>query len=389
MKRVGMTAKVYITDIASFLPNAPIGNDEVENVLGMVAGTPSRSRKIVLRNNGIQTRHYAIDPATGRYTHSNAQMAAAAVRALATKSGFDLNSLECLCAGTSSPDLVQPSHGLMVHGELATPPCEVHTAAAVCTSAMSALRYAMLNVQSGGVRHAISIGSEFSSRYMRGRNFEPEMEHQVAEMERRPEIAFEKDFLRWMLSDGAGAALVQTQPNPDRLSLRIDWMEMVSLAGDMPVCMYCGGNKRPDGSMQYAYEAEDPLDIVRQGFFAFKQDARILNEHILPASIDRALLPIARKRGFKPADITWFLPHYSSEYFRERLHDRMAQQGFDIPLNHWFTNLTRVGNIGSASIYLIIEEMFYSGRLKRGDRLLCYIPESARFNFCYMHLTVE
>jgi len=70
---------------------------------------------------------------------------------------------------------------------------------------------------------------------MRGRNFEPEMESLVAEMERRPEIAFEKDFLRWMLSDGAGAALVQSQPNPERLSLRIDWMEMVSLAGDMPV----------------------------------------------------------------------------------------------------------------------------------------------------------
>jgi 3-oxoacyl-[acyl-carrier-protein] synthase-3 len=277
----------------------------------------------------------------------------------------------------------------MVHGELATPPCEVHTAAAVCTSAMSALRYAMLNVQCGGVRHAISIGSEFSSRYMRGRNFEPEMESLVAEMERRPEIAFEKDFLRWMLSDGAGAALVQSQPNPNRLSLRIDWMDMISLAGDMPVCMYSGGNKRPDGSMQYAYETEDPLDIVRQGFLAFKQDARILNEHILPASIDRALLPVARKRGFKPADITWFLPHYSSEYFRERLHDRMVQQGFDIPLDRWFTNLTRVGNIGSASIYLIIEELLYSGRLRRGDRLLCYIPESARFNFCYMHLTVE
>jgi 3-oxoacyl-[acyl-carrier-protein] synthase-3 len=168
---------------------------------------------------------------------------------------------------------------------------------------------------------------------MRGRNFEPEMESLVAEMERRPEIAFEKDFLRWMLSDGAGAALVQPQPNANRLSLRIDWMEMVSLAGDMPVCMYSGGNKRPDGSMQYGYEAENPLDIVRQSFLAFKQDARILNEHILPASIDRALLPVARKRGFKPADITWFLPHYSSEYFRERLHDRMVQQGFDIPLD--------------------------------------------------------
>ena len=389
VKQVVMTAKAYITDIASFLPNAPVGNDAMENVLGMVAGRPSRSRKIVLRNNGIQSRHYAVDPVTGRHTHTNAQMAAEAVRALAKRGGFDLNLLECLCAGTSSPDLAQPSHGHMVHGELAIPPCEVHTCAAVCTSSMSAMRYAMLNVRSGEVRHAISLGSEFLSRYMRGRNFQPEIESQLAEIERRPELSFEKDFLRWMLSDGAGAALIQPQPNPDRLSLRIDWIDIVSLAGDMPVCMYCGGNRYPDGSMQYWHEVEDPLDIVRQGFFALKQDARILNEHIVSASVDRALLPIARKRGLKPDDITWFLPHYSSEYFRERLHDRMVQQGFDIPLDRWFTNLTRVGNVGAASIYLILEELLYSGRLRRGDRLLCHVPESGRFSFCYMQLTVE
>ena len=383
-----MTAKAYITDIASFLPNAPVGNDDIENVLGMVNGKPSRSRKIVLRNNGIQTRHYAIDPATSRYTHTNAQMAAAAARVLAQKAGFDLNLLECLCVGTSSPDLVQPSHGHMVHSELATPPCEVHTSAAVCTSSMSALRYAMLNVQSGERSNAISIGSEFPSRYMRGRNFEPEMEGLVAELEQRPELAFEKDFLRWMLSDGAGAALVQPHPNPDRLSLRIDWIDMVSLAGDMPVCMYCGGNKRVDGSMQSWHEVEDPLDIVRQGFYALKQDARLLNEHILPAWIDRALMQVVRKRGLQAADISWFLPHYSSEYFRERLHERMDQNGFAIPQDRWFSNLTRVGNVGSASIYLIMEELLYSGRLKAGDRLFCAIPESARFSFCFMHLTV-
>ena len=384
-----MTAKAYITDIGSFLPNAPVGNDDIENVLGMVNGKPSRSRKIVLRNNGIQTRHYAIDPNTGGYTHTNAQLGAEAVRSLASKSGFDLNNLECLCTGTASPDLGQPAHGFMVHGELGTPPCEVFTAAAVCTASATALRYAMLNVQAGLHKNAISLGSEFPSRYMRGRNFEPEMEGLVAELEQRPELGFEKDFLRWMLSDGAGAALVQAQPNRDRLSLRIDWIDLISLAGDMPVCMYGGGgNKRSDGSMQYWHELEDPLAIVRESFYTLKQDARLLNEKVLPAWIDRALIPIARRRGLRPEDVTWFLPHYSSEYFRERLHDRMQQQGFGIPTERWFGNLTRVGNVGAASIYLIMEELLYSGRLKAGDRLLCAVPESARFNFCYMHLTV-
>jgi 3-oxoacyl-[acyl-carrier-protein] synthase-3 len=384
-----MTAKAYITDIASFLPNAPVSNEEIENILGRVNGKPSRSRKIVLRNNGIQTRHYAIDPATGRHTHTNAQMGAEAVRALAQKSGFDLTTLECLCAGTASPDSIQPAHGFMVHGELGTPPCEVFTAAAVCTSSATALRYAMLNVEAGLHRNAISLGSELPSRHMRGRNFGPEVEGRVTELERHPELSFEKDFLRWMLSDGAGAALVQPQPNRDRLSLRIDWIDLMSFAGDMPVCMYGGGvNKRPDGSMQYWNEVEDPLDIVRQGFYALKQDARLLNEHVLPAWIDRALIPIARRHDLRPEDVTWFLPHYSSEYFRGRLHERMVQQGFGIPADRWFSNLTRVGNIGAASIYLIMEELLYSGRLKAGDRLLCAIPESARFCFCYMHLTV-
>lgn len=381
-----MTEKVYISAVGSFLPNAPVGNDDIEKVLGMVNGKPSRSRKIVLRNNGIHTRYYAIDPVSAHYTHSNAQMAAAAARVLARKANFDLNLLECLCAGTSTPDLVQPSHGHLVHNELAMAPCEVHTSAAVCTSSMSALRYAMLSVQSGERANAISIGSEFVSRYMRGRNFEPEIDSLVAELEQRPELAFEKDFLRWMLSDGAGAVLLQPHPNPDLLSLRIDWIEMVSL-GDMPVCMYCGGNKRADGSMQSWHEVEDPLDIVRQGFYAFKQDARLLNEHILPAW-DRALMPIVRKRDLKAADITWFMPHYSSEYFRELLQERMIQAGFAIPPERWFSNLARVGNTGAASIYLIMEELLYSGRLKVGDRLLCAIPESASFSFCFMHLTV-
>jgi len=378
----------YITDLAVFLPNAPVGNDDIERVLGQVNGKSSRSRKLVLRSNGIRARYYAIDPVTGRHTHTNAQMAASAVRALAAKSGFDLKDLDCLCVGTSSPDLVQPSHGHMVAGELAAPPCEVFTAAAVCTSSMSGLRYAALNIEAGHHRNAISLGSEFPSRYMRGRNFEKETDSQVSELENRPELAFEKDFLRWMLSDGAGAALLQPQPNTGRMSLRIDWIEIVSFAGDMPVCMYSGGNKRADGSMQYWHEVEDSLDIVRQGFYALKQDARLLNENILPAWVDRALIPIARKHGLKPDDVTWFLPHYSSEYFRDRLHARMAEVGFEIPQERWFSNLTRVGNIGSASIYFILEELLYSGKLKTGDRLLCSIPESARFSFSYMHLTV-
>ncbi|HEY5996983.1 MAG TPA: hypothetical protein VIU29_08165, partial [Candidatus Deferrimicrobiaceae bacterium] len=68
----------YITDLAAFLPNGPVDNDHMEKVLGMVGQTPSRTRALILRKNRIRQRYYAIDPATGRTTHTNAQLTAEA-----------------------------------------------------------------------------------------------------------------------------------------------------------------------------------------------------------------------------------------------------------------------------------------------------------------------
>ena len=72
----------YITATSSFLPGEPVENDDIESVLGMVGGRPSRARRMVLRNNGIRRRHYVIDRTTGEATYNNAQLTAAAIRVL-------------------------------------------------------------------------------------------------------------------------------------------------------------------------------------------------------------------------------------------------------------------------------------------------------------------
>jgi len=379
--------KVFITDIASFLPNAPVENDNIEDVLGMIDGQKSRSRRLVLKSNGIVTRHYAIDPLTRKFTHNNAKMTAEAVRALLKKSSLRLDDVDCLCCGTSSPDQIQPAHGCMVQGELGMPPREVVTTSGVCLSGITAMKYAYMNVVSGLISTAVATGSEFVSSMMRSSNFETDDSEKLEELKRKPSLAFEKDFLRWMLSDGAGAALLTNKPNVGRPSLRIDWIDILSFSGSLPVCMYAGGVKREDSSFEGMREVDDPLKLMKEHYLALKQDARILEKHILPVSAE-ALVTVAVKRGLKPDDITWFLPHYSSEYFRTGLHDAFTKEGFPIPYEKWSTNLSSKGNVGSASIYLILEELFYSGRLKTGDRLLCYIPESARFSIGYMLLTV-
>jgi 3-oxoacyl-[acyl-carrier-protein] synthase-3 len=379
---------VYINDIGVFLPNAPVDNDHIEQVLGKIGDIPSKTREKILNNNGIQTRYYAIDPATGQLTHTNAEMTASAIRTLKPYPDFIPDDIECLCCGTSSPDLILPGHGLMVHGELGCRPCEVMTTAGICLSGITAFKYAWMNVASGHSSNAVATGSELASSYIRAGFFQYKSSTAPADLEKDAALAFNADFLRWMVSDAAGAVFLSNRKNEKGFSLRVDWIDHLSFANVLDTCMYAGGIKLVDGSMIGWRHAESLEKALRQDYFPIKQDARQLNQEIVQTAVDRTLSKVIEKRTLKVKDIDWFLPHYSSEYFRDKLYDRMAAIGFVLPYEKWFTNLVTKGNTGSASIFVIMEELFHSGKLQAGQKLLCFIPESGRFSMAYMMLTV-
>ena len=150
-----MSHEVFLTRTSAYLPLAPVGNDEMESVLGMVGGRPSRARRIVLRNNGIQSRHYALDPATGEPVMTNAELAAEAVRALG-----DIGPVDCLATATSRPDQLMPAHGVMVHGALGWPRLEVASLAGICVAGATAFKYAWMAVRAGEAQRAVAVASE-------------------------------------------------------------------------------------------------------------------------------------------------------------------------------------------------------------------------------------
>ena len=376
----------YLTRTAAFLPGAPVDNDSMESVLGSIGGRPSRTRRIVLRRNGIKQRHYAYDPSTGRATHSNAQLTSLAVRGLAGE-GFSLDQIECLATGTSLPDQLMPNHGVMVHGELGIPACEVISTAGICVAGMTALKYAYLSVLSGMTQNAVATGSELASSVLRACNFGSESEVAPDEHEAHPEIAFEKDFLRWMLSDGAGAFLVENAPRAGGTSLRIDWIVVTSLAHELPACMYAGAEKSNDGSLR-GWAQFSPAQWVAHSVFSVKQDVRLLNEEVVSHTLAKPLRRVLARRELKASAIDWFLPHMSSEYFRAPIAECLAANGLPIDQARWFSNLATKGNTGSASIYIMLDELIRSGRLGSGERVLCFVPESGRFSSAFMHLTV-
>lgn len=374
--------EVYITRVSKFLPNRPISNDEMEDKLGTINGKTSKGRRIVLRNNQIKTRYYAIDD-NGNITHNNAQLTKEAIVGLCDDT-FKAEDIELLSCGTSSPDQILPSHAAMVHGFLKNGNVEINSPSGACCSGMNALKFAYLSVKSGGTKNAVATGSERTSTWMKSDTFEEEIKY-LETLEDNPILAFNKDFLRWMLSDGAGAFLLENEPKGDQ-PLKIEWMEGYSYAHEIEACMYAGGDKLEDGFLKPW--SEYPSDQwSKKSLFAMKQDVKLLGENILVKGVD-SLKKALSKHDLSPTDIDYYLPHISSHFFKEKLYQEMIAQGVEIPWENWFMNLSKVGNVGAGSIYIMLEELAHSGKLKKGDKILLSVPESARFAYSIALLTV-
>jgi 3-oxoacyl-[acyl-carrier-protein] synthase-3 len=377
-----MNKGVFITKLSKFLPNKGIPNELMEKYLGMVNNKPSNARRIVLKNNGIKNRYYALDE-NGNTTHSNAELTSLAIKNLTDKS-FKIEDIELLACGTTSPDQILPSHAVMVHGALKGKNLELASFSGACCSGIQALKFGYLSVLSGNTNNAVCAGSERISRWLMAKNFEKETEN-LERLHENPYVSFEKEFIRWMLSDGAGAALLQNTPSGD-ISLKIEWLDITSYANELETCMYAAAEKQKDSSLLGWSEFESQ-EWLNKSIFSLKQDVKLLGDHIVKYGC-LYLQDILNKRHLNINDITYFLPHLSSDLFRMKIFNALTEANIPIPEEKWFTNLTHVGNVGAASAYLMLEELFYSGKLKKGDKILLMVPESARFSYAYSLLTV-
>ena len=378
-----MDKAVYINRIAKFLPGEPVSNDEMEEYLGYVDGRKSRSKSIVLRNNKITKRYYSRDKA-GNSTHNNAELTAEAIKALCT-GGFKLEDIQLITSGTTSPDQVLPAHGIMVHGLLKSRPIETITFSGSCCSGMNALKYAHMSILTGNPSNAVTTGSEKLSTWLSAQSYHEEAQ-KLKELESDPMLAFEKDFLRWMLSDGAAAVLMSDKPNTEGVSLKVEWIEICSFANEAEACMYVGADKDAEGNL-HGWSEFTPKEWLEKSIFAMKQDPRLLDKYIAQLGTKK-YIELQEKHKVDPQSIDWFLPHISSEFFRKKVDDEMLKYGVQLPQEKWFVNLTEVGNIGAASIFIALEALMNSGKLKKGQKIWLTVPESARFSYANALLTV-
>jgi 3-oxoacyl-[acyl-carrier-protein] synthase III len=360
---MNLMTEAYITGVGAYLPGDPIDNEELAARFGDGTARGNALRERALAANGIRTRHYAVD-GDGSTLMLNEELAAQAVRRALADRGLTTSAVRMLATGTTQGDVLVPGFASMVHGRLGGGPMELLSASGVCASGMAALKGAVSAVRLSEHPVAVAVGSELVSRSLA-----------IA-----PADTLDTNFLRWTLSDGAGAVVVEPRPRPGGLSLRVDWMHLVSHAHEHPVCMSAGlGEDRTPtaGATWLDRRPGGPAEIPR-----LRQDMSVL-----PDLIDVGIAEFCSlvRAGRIDPGTEHILCHYSAEHFRAKLFARLREAGYPPDEQRWFTNLHTAGNTGAASIFVMLAEA--SSRLRPGDRVLLIVPESGRFTLAFAHLT--
>jgi 3-oxoacyl-[acyl-carrier-protein] synthase-3 len=355
----------YITSTGSYLPGEPVDNESIEKYLGNVIGEGHVRRKI-LNANGIQTRYYALDKKQNE-THSLYELAAEAVKNCLLQDENPLQ-IDYLSAGTTHAPLLAPGISSILHDQLSkdkviSHSLEINSNSGICSSGAQAIVNAARAVKSGDSDTAICVGVEQSSVGLKSKAFRTTYDIPTILRDVRASKWFMSIFLRFMLSDGAGAFLLEPQPREDSISLKVNWTYSRSFANEAPLCMH-----------------------INSSTMILSQNIKILAKYMAPLS-KKAVEGALYEHGEKLDTYNVVLPHMSSYYFEPAVKKIIAELSPNKEVLYW-TNLRTAGNTGAASIFIMLDEYLKTKPVASGERILLFVPESGQFNYVLISLTV-
>ncbi len=366
--------RVYIQAAGYHLPGVPVSNEAMDDYIAPINRISLRIKNKILAENGIQQRYYAIDN-NGATIISHARLAANAIEDCLRRTSTRLEDVSLLTMGSTGSDALIPGFAAMVQGELGARPMETLSSLGVCASGITALSYAAQSIELGAHQQAVVAAAEMPSRIFKKSRFAP----------RGYQSDFDAHFLRWMLSDGAGALLLTDNSQAKNgIRLKVNWVHQKSFAGDYPVCMQLGLTE--DRSKSFL-DFPSSSEAEAEGALALRQDIRLL-PHLFDVSIHE-YVRLVQEGWLHSNEIDHFLCHYSSNRFIPVVEELLAKAGLTIPRERWYSNLTTRGNTGSASIFIMLAEFLETHTLKPGEKIFCFIPESGRMTAAYMLLEVE
>lgn len=327
---------VAVLGTGSALPGKPVPTasllDRVRDRMNL--GTRTLAEAIAQRLN-IQTRHVSRTLAERLESPladaSNAALGARALRAALDEAGLEPADLGYLVTHTATPGQPLPSGAARIADLVgfAGPHIEIRQA---CTGFANALMIAFGLLAPRRASPIAIVGSETGSLFFDLEIFTRQRGQLVNLVQ---------------MGDGAGA-IILGPAGAARDRLYGAWYGATGLHRAPGLEMREGGSDRPFSGPGPLLFSHDFAAIAREG-----------------AGLFDAAANLARSQAIAPDNAGLIIPHQVSG----RIGEHLARH-FDLPVDRFFVNADRIGNTGSAAIWIALDEIRKSGRAKNRECLV-------------------
>lgn len=355
---------VAITGSGSYLPGSPVVPEEVDRYLGELTAAPprvirwfNRIRPMMKELVEVNFYHFAIDPVTRQFTDDNVTMAVKAARKAIADAGIAPDDIEFIAYGSPHQDQM-PTASVRIQEALGIEHCAEISVHANCTSAYKALMLGCDMIRNGRYHTALVVSANISSSEL------------VAEYYNQPLVTRESLFLRYFLSDGAAALVLQSEP-PDYRGLVVEDTYIESVGGKKPSAM---GNKRPAYYMNPKEEFESGFHHLSQ---LFQEELRA-NFHDPDGSVFvKGLQRMLTRHPVDLKKIRFFQVNFPSKHISGLVMDECEALGIDRAT--LYTKMETMGYLGPPMALLCLDKIRKEETLVPGDIILSFVTEVSKF----------
>lgn len=328
------TAPLHLAGTGSALPAEPVDNAALSGLFGI-------SEDWIDLFVGTRTRHFAWDPATGKVTHTLADLSAeSAVRALAA-AGMDTADLDFLVLSTATPDALLPTTANQTADRLGLNHLPTYQLQAGCSGAVQALDVARA-LLAGGHRAGLVVAGDVTARFL--------------EAGQDASALATQELVNYVLfGDGAAAAVVTADPQGEAVAVRGLLHRFAGLGRAPGQVVDWHGSAAPDPHRQMLFE-----------------DYKTIEEQV-PALAGEILWELLSTAGWSPQQVDFILPPQLSGHMTDRI-----VAGLGLPPGCREVSCVRdTGNTGNALPLLQLDRLL--PQLEPGERALSVVVESSKW----------
>lgn len=355
--------RVKVIGSGTYLPGKRITIDEVDHYLGSLPNAPAkiqswlkRMKKLMKEMLEVDYYHFAIDPDTREFTDDNISMSVKAAKIAIQSAGISIEDIDLIAYGSAHQDQM-PTASVRIQEALGMEACSEISIHANCTSAYKAFLTAYDMIRVGRYKTALVVSSNISSSELR------------AEYYNQPLIKKDEVFLRYFLSDGAGAIILQASGEAEGLMVENAYME--SVGGKKPAGML---NKRPAYWMNPKEEFENGFHHLSQMFN--EQLGTHFNEEggsIFYTGLGRMI----KKYNVDVDQIRFFQVNFPSKHISEMVLDECEKLG--ISRKSLYTKISTMGYVGPPMVFICIDKILREEQLNKNDLILSFVSEVSKF----------